>query len=139
MGDPETVRDPWQQHLHQSYRSRAAQTLSAQNLRGNPPQPGLARYVQSGKDVQRDAMEPLLNAEELRKVLRVSRRTLEALIARGEVPPHFRLGRQRRWRQCDVAQWAEERTKAAEHRRADCHSNSSSEGPRGWVTRSTAP
>ena len=52
---------------------------------------------------------PLLDAKNLAKYLRVSARTLETLLGRGEGPPFIKLGRQRRWRQIDVDSWLQER------------------------------
>jgi excisionase family DNA binding protein len=55
--------------------------------------------------MQLSAMENLLSASEMILVLRVSRRTFEAIVARNEAPPYLRIGRQRRWRQSDVTTW----------------------------------
>ena len=53
---------------------------------------------------------PLLDAKSLAGYLRVSRRTLENMLMRGEGPPYLKLGRQRRWRPADVELWLQERT-----------------------------
>lgn len=47
----------------------------------------------------------LLDAKSLARYLRVSTRTLENMLLRGEGPPYLRLGRQRRWRSADVEAW----------------------------------
>ena len=57
-------------------------------------------------------MEALLSAEDVRTVLRISRRTFELLVARGEAPAHLVVGRQRRWRETDVANWIESRKRS---------------------------
>lgn len=56
---------------------------------------------------------PLLDAKSLAGYLRVSTRTLENILMRGEGPPYLRLGRQRRWRPADVEVWLKERTRHA--------------------------
>lgn len=53
---------------------------------------------------------PLFDAKSLAGYLRVSTRTLENIIQRGEGPPYVRLGRQRRWRPADVEVWLKECT-----------------------------
>lgn len=50
-------------------------------------------------------METLLDAVAVAKHLKVSKRTLESLIARDMTPPYFYVGRQRRWRQRDIEEW----------------------------------
>lgn len=55
-------------------------------------------------------MEPLLNADEVAKLLKISKRTLESMIARGDGPPLITIGRQRRWRLCDLEEWLVNRT-----------------------------
>ncbi|MBL0040046.1 MAG: helix-turn-helix domain-containing protein [Xanthomonadales bacterium] len=50
-------------------------------------------------------MDPLLDANEVARVLAVSRRTFEALLARGEGPNFLTVGRQRRWSRNDVESW----------------------------------
>jgi excisionase family DNA binding protein len=52
-------------------------------------------------------MEPLLDAIDVAKILRVSKRTFESLVALGKGPPAMTIGRQRRWRQRDVDEWLE--------------------------------
>jgi len=54
--------------------------------------------------------DALLTTDEVARLLRVSLRTLEKLIKRGEAPPHFRIGRQRRWGSRQVADWLASRT-----------------------------
>jgi excisionase family DNA binding protein len=50
-------------------------------------------------------MDTLLSADEVRAVLRISRRTFDLMVSRGEAPPHLAVGRQRRWREADVSAW----------------------------------
>ena len=57
--------------------------------------------------------DPLMDAKSLAGYLKVSTRTLENLLGRGEGPPFFRLGRQRRWRAVDVEAWLQAQTKDA--------------------------
>lgn len=57
--------------------------------------------------MQQTALTPLWDAKALADYLQVSRRTMETMIARGDAPPHLRIGRQRRWRQEDVQSWVD--------------------------------
>jgi excisionase family DNA binding protein len=50
-------------------------------------------------------MTPLLNANAVAKVLGISRRTLDNLLASGAAPRYLFVGRQRRWRPEDVDKW----------------------------------
>ena len=43
------------------------------------------------------------DAKSLAKYLKISLRTMETLIKAGEIPPYFRIGRQRRWFKLDIA------------------------------------
>lgn len=54
-------------------------------------------------------VEQLLNADEVTRMLRVSRRTLESIISRDDGPRFLLVGRQRRWRNSDVQSWIESR------------------------------
>ena len=54
-----------------------------------------------------NGMDQLLNVEEVTRLLRVSRRTLESIISREEGPRFLMVGRQRRWRTSDVESWIE--------------------------------
>ncbi len=58
-------------------------------------------------------INPLMDARSLAGYLKVSTRTLENLIGRGEGPPFLRLGRQRRWRAVDVEDWLQAQAEAA--------------------------
>lgn len=58
-------------------------------------------------------VDALLTTEEVARLLRVSTRTLEKLIKSGTAPPHFRIGRQRRWSKHEVADWLAGRATAA--------------------------
>jgi predicted DNA-binding transcriptional regulator AlpA len=58
-------------------------------------------------------MEALLNTDEVRATLRISRRTFELTVAQGHAPQHLMVGRQRRWRQIDVVDWIETRKRDA--------------------------
>lgn len=60
----------------------------------------------------------LLRALEVATLLRVSPRTFEALVKRGEAPAHFCVGRQRRWDLSVVEQWIAERSAGALKTRA---------------------
>lgn len=64
-------------------------------------------------------MKPQLNAKELAKLLNVSARTLEYLIAHDQAPPHYFLGRQRRWDPEMVQQWIGERVAHQKEERAE--------------------
>ena len=55
-------------------------------------------------------MDTLMSAEEVRTLLRVSRRTFESIVARNEAPPYLFVGRQRRWKTKDVQNWIDART-----------------------------
>lgn len=63
--------------------------------------------------VQVYAMDTLLNAEEVREVLQVSRRTFESMVAKRSAPVFILVGRQRRWRRSDVEEWIASRVEAA--------------------------
>lgn len=47
----------------------------------------------------------LLRTRDLVTLLGVSLRKLEQMIARGELPPHIKLGRTRRWRADHMEEW----------------------------------
>lgn len=50
-------------------------------------------------------MDPLLTAPEVAKLLKITVRTLENMVARNAAPPMLRVGRQRRWRKVDIEEW----------------------------------
>ncbi|AXL52412.1 hypothetical protein DSC91_005405 [Paraburkholderia caffeinilytica] len=51
-------------------------------------------------------MEPLLlTADEVAKLVRISRRKFDALYLNGDAPACIRIGRQRFWKPCDVLDW----------------------------------
>ena len=50
---------------------------------------------------------PVLDAQDLAKLLGVSRRQIDVLKARGELPEPIRLGSRLRWRGADVARFLE--------------------------------
>lgn len=52
----------------------------------------------------------LLCASDVASLLRVSPRTFETMVKRGEAPAHFRVGRQRRWDITVVEAWIAERS-----------------------------
>lgn len=54
-------------------------------------------------------MGKLIGAKEFADRLGISLRMLEELIARGETPPHIRLGRLRRWHPEQVDGWINDR------------------------------
>ena len=59
--------------------------------------------------MQQAEPNPLLDAKSLSGYLKVSTRTLENMLLRGDGPPYLRLGRQRRWRPADVEAWLQAR------------------------------
>lgn len=63
--------------------------------------------------MQVSEINPLMDAKSLAGYLKVSTRTLENLIGRGEGPPFLRLGRQRRWRAVDVEDWLQAQAETA--------------------------
>lgn len=50
-------------------------------------------------------VSPMLSADDLAARLSVSRRTVDALDAAGDLPPAVRIGRQRRWDRGAVETW----------------------------------
>lgn len=51
-------------------------------------------------------MEPLLlTADEVVKLIRISRRKFDALYLSGDAPACIRIGRQRFWMRCDILDW----------------------------------
>lgn len=51
-------------------------------------------------------MEPLLlTADEVVKLIRISRRKFDALYLSGDAPVCIRIGRQRFWMQSDILDW----------------------------------
>lgn len=58
-------------------------------------------------------MDTLMSAEEVRGVLRVSRRTFESMVAQQKVPCFILVGRQRRWRRKDLEEWISSLAEAA--------------------------
>lgn len=58
-------------------------------------------------------MSPLLRATDVAALLRVSARTFETMVKRGEAPAHFRVGRLRRWDLKGVEAWIAEQSAAA--------------------------
>lgn len=50
-------------------------------------------------------MDSLLDANEVAQILKVSKRTFEALISQGKGPKGILIGRQRRWRAQDIEIW----------------------------------
>ena len=50
-------------------------------------------------------MEPLVKADELVALLRISRRKFDQLYLSGEMPKCVRIGRQRFWRPEDIEHW----------------------------------
>ncbi|MGQ0502090.1 MAG: helix-turn-helix transcriptional regulator [Panacagrimonas sp.] len=54
-------------------------------------------------------MDPLLRAEEVTRLLGVSRSWFERLMASGDGPQCFKVGRMRRWRRPDVLRWIDAR------------------------------
>jgi len=57
---------------------------------------------------------PSLNIEQLANRLGISTKTVHRMIARGEAPPSYRIGRKRRvWREHDVLEWLETECRAS--------------------------
>ncbi|MCA9259658.1 MAG: helix-turn-helix domain-containing protein [Planctomycetales bacterium] len=50
-------------------------------------------------------MEQLLTPIEVARHLRVSKRTVDRLVARGSLPSPICVGGQRRWRTSDIERW----------------------------------
>jgi len=48
---------------------------------------------------------PLLTAQQVAAHLQVSERKFEQMVHDGHAPPFIRLGRLRRWRSGDIAEW----------------------------------
>lgn len=65
-------------------------------------------------EMQLTETPPLLDIKGLAGYLRVSTRTMENILTRGEGPPYLRLGRQRRWRPADVQMWLQERAQLSQ-------------------------
>lgn len=51
----------------------------------------------------------LYSVQDFARRLRISPRTLETLIARGEAPPVIRIGKLRRWKPEDITTWLDSR------------------------------
>jgi excisionase family DNA binding protein len=47
-------------------------------------------------------LEPLLTIDDLGRLLRVSRRTIDRLCKRGELPPPRKIGGGKRWRRREI-------------------------------------
>ena len=56
---------------------------------------------------QTDSAYPSLNTEQVADRLGVSTTTIFRMLARGEAPPSYKVGRRRLWRQSDVLTWLE--------------------------------
>lgn len=56
-------------------------------------------------------MEKLLDASAVSDYLNISKRKFEQLLAQGEGPRHFLIGRQRRWRHDEINEWIDQRIK----------------------------
>lgn len=59
-------------------------------------------------------MNPLLNAAEVSKYLGISKRSLEALLAKGEGPKYLWVGKQRRWTTGELLNWTSQQTLSLE-------------------------
>jgi predicted DNA-binding transcriptional regulator AlpA len=49
------------------------------------------------------ALEPLLTIDDLERLLKVNRRTIDRLCKRGQIPAPLKLGGSNRWRVQDIA------------------------------------
>ena len=89
--------------------------------------------------MQGDAVDPLLDANEVARVLAVSRRTFEALLARGDGPNFLTVGRQRRWSRSDVESWMVEsrlaQGRARSQRAVEADKIAGESSPKGEVSR----
>lgn len=54
-----------------------------------------------------DTAYPSLNIEQVAGRLGVSTTTIFRMLARGEAPPSYKVGKRRLWRQSDVLAWLE--------------------------------
>lgn len=50
-------------------------------------------------------MNTLLTKEDLMQLLKISKRTIDTMIANGELPMHTQIRRRLYWRSADVAAW----------------------------------
>ena len=61
-----------------------------------------------------DTPYPSLDIVQLADRLGISTKTVHRMIARGEAPPSYRIGRKRRvWRESDVLEWLETECRAS--------------------------
>lgn len=54
-------------------------------------------------------MDALLDAATVSRILKISKRNFESLLARGDGPQFITIGRQRRWRPSDLEAWIQAR------------------------------
>ncbi len=54
-------------------------------------------------------MDALLDADTVSKLLKISKRNFESLVARGDGPQFITIGRLRRWRPSDLEAWIQTR------------------------------
>ena len=56
-------------------------------------------------NMKEQQMQTLMTAQEVAKLLRISQRRFEQMVATGSAPRHCRIGRLRRWKVGDVDEW----------------------------------
>ncbi|TVT77434.1 MAG: helix-turn-helix domain-containing protein [Denitromonas halophila] len=54
-------------------------------------------------------MKTLMTKEDLMELLQVSKRTIDTMIAKSDLPAHTHIGRRLYWRGTDVATWIDAR------------------------------
>jgi excisionase family DNA binding protein len=69
------------------------------------PQVGVITLFQTNES----SMDQLLTADDVAKLLKVSRRKFEYMVKGGEAPPFIRLGKLRRWEPTAVKTWLQKR------------------------------
>lgn len=65
--------------------------------------------LQNNRHMESVQFREVMIAGEVAELLRVSRRTFDALCARGEGPPSFFIGSKRLWRRDDVLRWIKQK------------------------------
>lgn len=65
--------------------------------------------LQNNRLMESVQVRDVMIAGEVAELLRVSRRTFDALCTRGEGPPSFFIGSKRLWRRDDVFRWMKQK------------------------------
>ena len=71
--------------------------------------------------------EPLLTARQVAQHLQISDRKLGLMVSLGEAPPHFKIGRLRRWRPEVVDAWLKARAEGSTFDHTNKEDNSTTE------------